>query len=328
MLAPSWSADVALAPTPRDEHALDGGARLYRFRGATTRRHRTPLLLVPSLINRWYVLDLRPGASLVEALVGAGFDVWCLDWGAPEDEDRYLEWDAVVMRLGRAARRVLRTTGAPRLTLLGYCMGGTLTAIHAALEPQQVAGLITLAAPIDFAAGGQLRCLVDPRWFDAAAVAAAGNVAPAQMQAGFGALRPTLELVKAMSTPELIADPQAREAFAALEIWARDNVAFPGAAYRRYIEELYQRNELVGGSHRIGGRPVALGAIACPTLVVVASRDAICPVAAATALVRHVGTTDATVLEIDGGHVGVVVGSRAVREMYPGVVRWLERVVE
>jgi polyhydroxyalkanoate synthase len=65
---------------------------------------------VLSLINRWYVLDLRPGATLVEALVGAGHDVWLLGWGTPEAADRYLDWDAVLQRLGRAARRVQRET--------------------------------------------------------------------------------------------------------------------------------------------------------------------------------------------------------------------------
>ncbi|MDQ3296783.1 MAG: alpha/beta fold hydrolase, partial [Myxococcota bacterium] len=182
-----------LAQTPRDELTLEGGARLYHFRGAAsvTRPIAQPILLVPSLINRWYVLDLRPGASLVEALVGAGFDVWLLDWGVPEAEDRYLDWDAVLRRLGRAARRVLREIGQPRLGVLGYCMGGTLATIFATQHPDLLTALVTLAAPIDFARGGMLRRMVDPQWFDADAVADAGNVAPSQMQAGFTALRPT-----------------------------------------------------------------------------------------------------------------------------------------
>ncbi|HUJ62236.1 MAG TPA: alpha/beta fold hydrolase [Kofleriaceae bacterium] len=310
-----------LAPTPRDELALEGGARLYRFRGAPA-AGRVPLVLVPSLINRWYVLDLRAGASLVEALVGAGFDVWCLDWGAPEDEDRYLDWDAVLARLARALRRVRRETGAARLGVLGYCMGGTLAAIHAALDPE-LAALVTLASPIDFRDAGMLRTMVDPRWFDADAIADAGNVAPAQMQAGFVALRPTLDLAKAMSWPELLTDPAARAALLALDAWASDNIAFPGEAYRRYIAELYQGNALVAGTHRVAGRAVELAAITCPTLAITASRDAICPPRAATALLDHVGTRDTAALEVPGGHVGAVVGSRAAREMYPALARWL-----
>src|SRR5689334_17452347 len=106
-----------LAPTPRATVSREGTASLYRF--GDTYPKGTPLLLVPSMINRWYVLDLRPGASLVEACVGAGIDTWCLDWGIPEDEDRHLSWTDVLDRLRRAVRRVRRATGAPKVAILG-----------------------------------------------------------------------------------------------------------------------------------------------------------------------------------------------------------------
>jgi polyhydroxyalkanoate synthase len=312
-----------LAQTPRDEYPLEGGARLYRFRGERSRDlGARPILLVPSLINRWYVLDLRPGASLVEALVGAGLDVWLLDWGTPEAEDRYLDWDAVLRRLGRAVRRVLRES-SDGIGILGYCMGGTLTTIYAAQHPEQFAALVTLAAPIDFSQAGMLRRMVDPSWFDADAIADAGNVAPSQMQAGFTALRPTLDAAKLVSMPELAKDPKARDAFLALEEWAGDNIPFPAEAYRRYIREMYQENQLVQGTHRANGAPAPLGAIRCPTLVITASRDTICPASAATALLAHVGATDKSIVEVAGGHVGAVVGSKAAKEMYPALVRWL-----
>jgi polyhydroxyalkanoate synthase len=318
-----WPTTPSLAQTARDEILLEGGAKLYHFRGATKAKGR-PLLLIPSMINRWYVLDLRPGASLVEALVGAGIDVWCLDWGVPEAEDRYLSWEAVVARLGRAVRRVKRETACDKLAILGYCMGGTLTTIYTAQYPNDFAALITLAAPIDFKLGGQLRCMVEPDWFDPDAIADAGNVEPIQMQAGFVALRPTLDLGKMMSMPDLLVDARAREAFFALDEWASDNIPFPAEAYRRYIRELYQHNQLVEGTHRVQGRNVWLGAINCPTLVITASRDAICPPAAATALLDHVSSTDKDVLQVPGGHVGAVVGSKAAKDMYPALIRWLQ----
>jgi polyhydroxyalkanoate synthase len=269
---------------------------------------------VPSMINRWYVLDLRPGSSLVAALVGAGLDVFCLDWGAPEDEDRYLSWDDVLARLGRMVRRTMTTVGADKLGVLGYCMGGTLSTIYTALHPGQVAALANLAGPIDFGKGGALAHMVDRRWFDADAIADAGNVAPAQMQAGFAALRPTLDIAKLVSMPDLVADPAAQTSYRALEAWASDNIAFPADAYRTYIKDLYQGNRLVAGTHRALGRAVALGAITCPALAIVADRDQICPPAAATALLEHVSTKDTTTLRVPGGHVGAVVGGRTGRD--------------
>ena len=316
---------MQLAPTPRDTLHRDGTASLYRFRraAAPSGGGGLPLLLVPSMINRWYVLDLREGASVAGALTRAGIDTFCLDWGVPEDEDRYLTWDDVQLRLGRAVRAVRRATGAPRVGLLGYCMGGTLAGIYAACHPDHVAALVNLAGPFDFSKAGFLGEMVDARYFDAEAVAAAGNVSPAQMQAGFTALRPTTQLAKGVGLLDRGLDPAARASFEALETWASDNVPFPGAAYATYIAELYQQNLLVQGKHHVCGRRVDLGDIRCPVLTVVADRDTICPPAAATALNEGSGSADREVLTVAGGHVGAVVGGKAPRVLYPALVSWL-----
>jgi polyhydroxyalkanoate synthase subunit PhaC len=323
--------EMNLAPTARDVVFRDGGASVLRFRRASrggaldaASAGGAPLLLVPSLINRWYVLDLRAGASLVEALVSRGLDVYCLDWGVPEDEDRYLAWDDVVARLARAARFVRRDAGAPTVGLLGYCMGGTLAAIQAALSPAETALLVNLAGPIDFSLAGQLRTMVDAAWFDADAIADAGNIGAVQMQTGFQALRPTLPLSKWVTLLDRWNEPAQREAFLALEAWGNDNVPFPAAAYRTYIKDLYQRNALVQGEHFVSGRHVDLARVRCPVLTIVADHDTICPPPAATALNEHVGSKDRAVLRVPGGHVGAVVGSRATRELYPALAAWLE----
>jgi polyhydroxyalkanoate synthase len=325
---------VKLSPTEKDVVFRVAGASVYRFRrpsskgdggGAAEPAGRgLPLLLVPSLINRWYIVDLRGGASLVEALVARGLDVFCLDWGIPKDEDRHLRWDDVVNRLAQAARFVRRSTRAPSVGVLGYCMGGTLAAIHAALHPESTALLVNLAGPVDFEAAGQLRAMVDPAWFDADAIADAGNVGALQMQSGFQALRPTLPLSKWVSLIDRWEDAAQREAFLALETWGNDNVPFPGAAYRTYIGNLYQRNQLVHGRHFVAGKRVDLGSVRCPVLTIVAEQDTICPPAAATALNDAVASKDKAVLRVPGGHVGAVVGSRATRELYPALGAWLE----
>jgi polyhydroxyalkanoate synthase len=318
---------MAIAPTPRDTLHRDGTAQLYRFRRPLDGPAAAglPLLLVPSLINRWYVMDLAPGQSLVEALVRAGIDTWCLDWGKPNDEDRHLTWDEVLDRLGRMVRRVKRATGAPRVGLLGYCMGGTLGGIYSALEPGEVAALINLLGPIDFHHGGFLAHVSQRRWFDAAAIAAAGNVSPHQLQSSFVLLRPTAQLGKMVTLVEAALKPGARESFMALETWANDGIPFPAAAYTTYIGELYQENRLVAGTHAVRGRRVDLGAIRCPVLTVAAEKDTICPPKAAVALNEHCGSTDREVLMVPGGHVGAVVGSKAVKVLYPGVTAWLKR---
>ena len=315
-----------LAPTPKDTIFREGTAQLYRFRPASGAANgRLPLLLVPSLINRWYVLDLREKASFAGAMVRAGIDTYCLDWGVPEDEDRYLTWEHVLARLGRAVRMVQRHTGAPRVGILGYCMGGTLSSIWTALNPERVAALVNLAGPIDFAHAGLLGHMVKPEWFDVGAIAAAGNVTPAQMQSGFVAMRPTQQIAKWVGLAAKAGDKEGREAFEALDEWSNDNVPFPAAAYETYIRELYQGNKLVAGEHHVGGRRVDLGAIQCPVLTIVAERDAICPPAAAKALNERCSSRDTSLIAVPGGHVGAVVGSKAETVMYPKTAAWLNQ---
>ena len=321
-----WIARPRIAPSPRRTLYREGSASLLHFQPVpgAPRVSAPPVLLVPSLINRWYVLDLRPGASVVQSLCAAGLDVYLIDWGVPGDEDRYLTWDDVLARLARAVRRTLRAARAGRVSLIGYCMGGTLAAIHAALEPDEVAALVDLLGPVDFAHGGALRRMVDRRWFDAEAIAAAGNVSAFQMQAGFAALRPTLDIGKLVGLVDLVAaDPAAREAFAALETWASDNIPFPAAAYRTYLSELYQDNALAAGRHVALGRRVDLAAIRCPVMTIVADRDNICPPAAALALNDLVASPRRDVLAVPGGHVGAVVGSRAPAAVHAPLAAWL-----
>lgn len=316
---------VQVAPTPRDTLWRDGSASLYRFRrpSGVKPAGALPVLVVPSMINRWYVVDLRAGASLVEALVAGGLDVYCLDWGAAQDEDRYLTWDDVIARVGRAIRFTGRHAGKKRVGLLGYCMGATVAGIYAALEPDRVAAFINLAGPFDFSHGGLLRTMVDPTWFDASAIAAAGNVSPGQMQGGFVALRPSAQIAKWVSLLDRMHDPASRDSFDALETWAGDNIPFPGSAYATYIEDLYQKNALIRGEHHVRGRRVDLARIVCPALTVAADRDTICPLPAARAFNDACGSADKELIIVPGGHVGAVVGSRAPKVLYPAMRDWL-----
>lgn len=315
----------AVAPTPCETVYTEGPVRLLRFRPDEPKAGRAPLLIVPSMINRWYIVDLRTGASLVESLCDDGFDVFVLDWGAPGDEERYTTWDRVLERLHRAVRRVSRLTRNEDISLLGYCMGGTLAVIHAALHPRTVRALVNLAGPVDFSEGGFLTHLVNRQWFDSDAIAEAGNLRPVQMQSGFVAIKPTQQLAKWVRFADRMHDPAFVESFQILEQWAGDNIAFPAAAYATYIGDLYQRNALVQGRHRVNGRTARLEDIDAPTLVITASRDHICPRASALALSDYVESCDH--LEAPGGHIGAVIGHHARTQLYPQLGDWLARHV-
>jgi polyhydroxyalkanoate synthase len=327
-------AQACNAPTPRDTLYRDGRGSVFRFRppattgwedqGVDRPTSHVPVLLVPSMLHQWYVLDLCEGGSVAAALSnGTPWDTYCFDWGVPEDEDRYVEWDDIVARLDRAVRFVQRSTGSKKVALVGYSMGATLAAIYAALRPDSVAALVNIAGPIDFSKSGKLGAMIDPRWFDAEAMASAGNISAQQMQAGFLALRPNHAITSWVRAMDELHDVDARAATAALEAWANDTIPFPAAAYVTYIQELYQQNRLIQGEHFVRGERVDLARITCPHLSVVADRDGVCPAESTTALNTFTRSAVKDVLTIPGGHVGAVTGAEASTTLYPRLVAWL-----
>ena len=315
----------AVAPTPADAVFAENKWRLLRYRGAPTAA--TPVLLVPSLINRHYVLDLLGGRSLIEYLVGRGHPVYCVDWGTPGDEDRYLELDDVIAGyIGRAVRRTGDDAGAERVHLLGYCLGGTLATAYAAAFPDRIATLTAMAAPIDFDQAGIMTDWVRTPTFDLEALASIGNLPWPLMQTAFHWLRPTLKAAKLALVLDRAGDPDFLASFLALERWSTDNVSFPGEVYRRYIDELYRENRLVAGELAIAGRAADLAAIACPLHVVCFEGDHIVPEASALALVDRVSSTDVSVWCKPGGHVSTVISRSARHDLWPALSDfWLER---
>lgn len=314
----------AVGLTPADVVHRENKWRLLHYRrpGAGAADFATPVLLVPSLINRHYVLDLRPGRSFAEFLVEHGHDVYMIDWGTPGDEDRHLEWDDIVDRyLGRAIRLAARPAG--RVHLMGYCLGGTLAAVHAAARPERVASLMLVAAPIDFHQGGLLARWTSTPSFDLDALAEAfGNVPWPLMQASFHMLRPTLNLSKLVSVLDRAWDDEFLDHFAALERWGNDNVSFPGRAYRRYVQELYRENRLAAGSFTMSGLPARLDAIRQPVAVVSFAHDHIVPEQSATAALDLVSSADRTLVRVSGGHVGAMVSRKARSGLWGQLSAW------
>jgi polyhydroxyalkanoate synthase len=306
----------AVGQTPHSVVWTENKWRLLKFSPAS-KRFATPILLVPSLINRWYILDLGPQRSVIEWLVAQGHEVFCIDWGTPGAEDRYLTWDDIGGRyLGRAVRIAARETGETHV--LGYCLGGTLATAYVAAFPDGVASLTALAAPIDFDHGGIMTTWTRTPTFELSAmIEAFGNVPHQLMQTAFGMLRPTLKAAKTVAVLDRAWDDEFLDGFLATERWGNDNVSFPGACYERYIDELYRKNRLVTGEFTVLGRPARLGAITCPVLAIAFADDHIVPAASAQPLIDLVGSRDKQILVDRGGHVGAVVSRKAAERLWP-----------
>src|SRR3954447_19228371 len=141
-----------VAPTPKEVIWTKHKTKLYRYISEKPTKIKTPILLVYALINKPYILDLTKGSSFVEYLVNRGFDVYLLDWGTPGYEDKNMKLDDYIMDyIPRAVRKVLKTSNADEISILGYCMGGTITSIFASLHPElPIRNLIFMTSPFDF----------------------------------------------------------------------------------------------------------------------------------------------------------------------------------
>ena len=275
------------------------------------------------LINRAYILDLRPGASFVEFLLGEGFDVFLIDWGIPGDEDRALDVTTLVTRyLPRAAKAIQRTTGADQMTVLGYCIGGALATCFTALHPEVVRNLVLLTAPLDFAEAGQFGRMTARGVFPIDLLTETFPTIPGQMpDVGSKLLNPMANYVGTYRNLwQRLGDPAFDvSAWQAMYRWVNDSVPFAGAAFRQWIVEFYQDNRLTRDMLEMDGRPVRLAGIRCPVLNIAASRDQIAPRETTSVVTKRVGSKDASEIIVEGGHVGIVVGRSASQNLWPKV---------
>ncbi|MDJ0951040.1 MAG: alpha/beta fold hydrolase [Alphaproteobacteria bacterium] len=298
----------------------DGSTRLLDYGGPAG---AIPLLVVPSLINRSYILDLAPRRSFLRFLAGEGIRPLLVDWGAPgaAEQDFDLE-DYVAGRLTAALDAALDRTGGPIL-LLGYCMGGTLAMALALRRQSDVSGLALLATPWDFHADNSEQARAT------AAIAAPllpafdglGQMPVDMLQAMFTALDPFLTVRKFAGFASL--DPTAGKAreFVALEDWVNDGVPITPAVARACLIGWYGENQPANGRWQIAGEPVLAGEFTRPALVVIPAQDRIVPPASAAALADAL--PGCRRMTVKAGHIGMVVGGGARRQVWRPVADWL-----
>jgi len=321
--------EAPVGQTPKTVVWRKNKARLYRYQREEPATRRTPVFLSLPLINRAYILDLRPGNSFVEFLLEEGHDVYLFDWGTWGPEDRNVTiTDLVTRYLPRAIARASASAGGP-VTLLGYCIGGVLAVCFAALHPDAaVKNLVLFTTPIDFADAGQFGIWTAKGRFPIERIRETLDVVPGELvDVGAKMLNPIgstlgtyLQLYEKLGDPSF--DPRAWQA---MYRWVNEGTPFPAAAYHQWITEFYQDNLLVKGRLRMDGRPVRLGAIRVPFLNVAATTDTIAPRTTTRVTLASVASRDKTEIVIEGGHVGIVVGRTAKMELWPRVSRWLKR---
>jgi polyhydroxyalkanoate synthase len=322
---------AAVAQTPKQVVWTLNKAKLYRYvpTAPTAERHRLPLLLVFAIMNRPYILDLRPGHSFVEYIVNRGYDVYLLDWGVPGPEDKGLSFDDYALEyLPRAIRKLQAVAGVREFSLLGWCLGALISTLYAALRPGDgLTNLILLTAPLDFAdktAGGLIRWVND-QFFDADKLTAAfGNMPGELIDYGAKALKPVENYVgNYLTLWDNLDNPKVVESWHAMNTWVNDLIPMAGGAFRQLIKDFYRENRLMNGTLTIRGERVDLANLRANLLDVIAEADHITPPCQSERIVELVGSADKQLLRVPGGHIGMMAGSGAVKRTWPQIDAWL-----
>ncbi|MCC7070715.1 MAG: alpha/beta fold hydrolase [Deltaproteobacteria bacterium] len=323
-------APVPVAPSPAALIKSEGAARLLRYEPMPGLPARDPILLCPSLINRLYVLDLKEGISVVEALRKAGHRVYGIDWGEPGAEERGVSFEGFVQRLSRFVDAACSDAKVHKLHLLGHCLGGTMATALAATNDARVQTLINLTAPLSFHDEGLLSKWTRAPFFDAEAVVAAlGHVPPWLTQPAFQILKPMGQPAKALRLFQALDKPAGEldaflETFRCLETWINDNVSIPDRFFVDLVGTLYRKDALAKGELSFERGPVKLDDVRVPVFTIAAAEDHIVPPASATSQAARFTNPACKTEVLPGGHIGVVVGGLGRKRLWPALIAWMD----
>jgi len=254
---------------------------LIQYSPSTSTVHAKPLLIVPSWIMKYYILDLSPANSMVRYLVERGHTVFMVSWKNPGADDRDLGMDDY-LRLGAMAalNAIAEMVPGCRIQGVGYCLGGTLLSIAAATLAREgdtrLASLTLLASETDFREPGELGLFIDESQLACLddLMAEKGYLDGKQMAGAFAVLNSRdlvwsrLEHEYLMGRPQRVSD---------LIAWNADATRMPARQHHEYLRDLYLHNDLAEGRYRVAGRPVALSDIRLPMFVLGTERDTVSP---------------------------------------------------
>ncbi len=308
--------------------------RLRRYEQTTTPRVKAPLLLVPPLMVASEVYDISPDVSAVAFLQKQGIDVWLVDFGAPEREaggmDRTL--DDHVRAVAEAIKRVRDATGQ-NVHLAGYSQGGMFCYQAAAfIKSEHLASVITMGSPVDLHRTVKLGEETTERLVSGLRAALAWPLARIEglpsmfTSTGFKLLSARKEVSQLIDFVKNLHDRGALEKREAKRLFlgGQGFVAWPGPAFRKFVDELIVSNRMQSGGFVIDSQTVTLADITCPILYFVGSRDEMGRPAAVRGI-RRASPRVETMYEIPlkAGHFGLVVGSTALTITWPSIIDWM-----
>jgi polyhydroxyalkanoate synthase len=299
-----------------------GSARLLDYGVLLKGTPITTVLLVPSLINRYYILDLSEKQSFARYLATKNIYPIVMDWGVPTEAEYGFDMAAYVQKILLPAIDFCATTSAASLHLAGYCLGGVLTLAATQLTKQPIQSLALLATPWDFEAEDVNIPRMNEPWCSAAKVEILKQpmLSAHALQALF-MLRQPFAFEQKFSRFASCDNEREAEEFMQLEQWVNDGVAMTSPAACDCLLNWIQRNHLAKNSWKVSGQIIRPEKIKLPCFVSIPKQDVIVPYGCSSALVQQL--SNVTSSSPNAGHVGMIVGSRAKKQMWEPYVDFL-----
>ena len=310
--------------TPSEVIEMKGRFNLLHYRLDLPIIHKTPLLVVGSLINRYYILDLLPNVSIIKNLQRQGFDIYATDWGTPKSFDKDLTLETYAEEyVKNAVEKVKEVTGSDKVSLLGYCWGGIFSLIYTSTHQENVKNLILHATPVDI---NKEKTIIENWTAHLNAdnlVDIFGNIPGWLINIGFLLRNPVEAMLK---YPRYFSEPRSRDEiiqFFAIEMWLYDSRPIIGEVYRQIIDQVYRKNLLIKNKMKVGSDMINLKNITIPVLDIVGTKDDLVPPSSSTSVMDAIGSTDKKLIEFPTGHVGLCIGTGAHEKLWPEVGRWI-----
>jgi polyhydroxyalkanoate synthase len=319
---------IDVGTTPADVIYVGRKIRLLHYKNEQI-KHKVPIIVVYALINKHYILDLQPDRSFVGNLVKQGFDVYMVDWGVPEPIDKHLTFDDYIGRyLDRLVNMVRDSSSSEKVTLIGYCQGGTMSTMYTALKQEKVANLVTIAPVIDTSKDNSVVATLCKSIDADRIIDTYGNLPAEFLHRFYTMLKPFSQgIYKYVNFVNNIDDEYFRSNFLRVEKWLYDTPAIAGGLFKQWINDIYKRNALAKGEFYLCGKRIDLRSIEVPLFNIVASDDHLVAPQCSITLNQYVSSEDKILRVYTCGHIGLIASKLSQNVILPELGKWLSRKV-
>ena len=316
-----WAQEIDLSAQDSLLTAEAGTIKLFKYT-CDFKKAQHPILLIPSFINRHYILDLLPEKSLIQYYLKAGFDVYLINWGEPEEEDKLISFETLFnVHLDYLVSKMMVDAKSKKFHIIGQCLGGNIGLIYSLLKPQHVSSLSLLTTPINFNHAGKLKDWARHQTLNLEKfIEARGNAPWMWMQIGFLGMKPTQIFSKYKKLFKRRNDEKFRRSFMALETWSFDNINVRGQFFLTLIQKFYRENAWLEEGFTMGQTKLLISDLKVPVSVLNAEDDHIVPLESTLEKI-HVPKADYQKWNSRGGHIGALIGGYSQQMIWPKMLK-------